>query len=400
MRNIKFLHGKTYRPLQKSTLFDSEEYAKQERGSAMAYEVTSFAAQVILIRLVALTMPFATIISVTVCIIGEFVMRANIQAASRVILAKKDEGKKDEAVKGRRLLLPQSWKIIVSKAVAWILVWGCFGFLNQKADFEKGIGRIEYNQSEKAQLQQAAQQFNIDSSKAVTMLSSEKEAIKSDIKGSNSAKVTTKQNAINAAQNALNIALRDKDLQGEVIARRQLASAKSIAISTAKVDYTQAENDYQTRLNDARQALAKAEKDVLASVENRNGSKSLSHSFEMGLFLALVLIVAVCIYLVEEYKKLSDLDHFGLESVFVKREKVFQEVEPQFVTVFEDVVPSVRTEVFERLGLTVKSVQSAKARGSDLVEQAAAKCRAEGYDLYFKDGSNYPYLRRIKRKRA
>lgn len=402
MENLRFIHGKKWHnPRKKMNDFDSLEYAHQEKNSAWAYEITSLVAQVFLIRLVALSMPFGFVVSALICAVGEWIMRANISAASRVILAKKDEGKKD--VKGRRLLLPQSWKIIIAKAAVWVLIWGCFGFLNQKTAFDNSLGNVEYTQAEKIQLSQAVEQFNIDSSSAVRLLNDAKSEISKDIKKQERSKATYKQNQINAAQNALNEALVNSDMKSEIIARQKLTAAKSIVVSSIDTDYSQAESDYQERINRAKQKLTDTQKYILGSVGLRNGAKTLSHSFEMGLFGALVLVVVVCIYLVEEYKKLGDLDHFGIDALFVRKVKNTSET-PQFVTVYEEITnTTLRDDILESCGFTLGQIKSAKARGEKgevLLNKIRQRLNTEGYELYFKDGKSYPYLKRIKRKRA
>ena len=74
---------------------------------------------------------------------------------------------------------------------------------------------------------------------------------------------------------------------------------------------------------------------------------------------------------------------------------------PTINTVLEQI--AVQNELVEKLGLTEGALKSLKYRGASgekLLEQARLKCLAEGYELHFEGKSSYPYLRKIKQKRA
>lgn len=388
MNKIRHIFGIRGRMTQPPNEFDSDTHRVQESATAWAYEIASIACQLWLIYLVACVLPLPFYLSIAICVIAEWVLRANIASASRVILAMLDKGKKQ--INGLALTMPNTPFFSIIIATVLIVLWGGMGFLSQTKSFEISIGELKYNETELAELTQAKSLFTIDSTKAVNLLNQAKQQRQQDTKDEYNAKIHAKNNAINSAQKALNAALSSQNIRQEIDARQMLFNAKSIVVLEGKNDYSSDSIDFEERLNLARKNLANSNDKVLQAVKTRKGVKSAIHGFEMFGFVGLVLFVTVFIYKIEEYKKLAKLHHFGIESLFYKDAR-----EPDLIEI-QITDRQLRLEIFERHGLTEKQLAALKRNDSKLLYQAERKLSASGYILYFEDGKTYPRLKKLK----
>lgn len=388
MKKIRHIFGTRGYMTAQTKEFDSDGYREQEKGAAWAYEGASLLLQGSLILLVAKAIPINFYAAITLCLVFEIILRLLLSSASRKVLALKDRGKKE--INGKEILLGESWGLTLFLAFVGLLAWGSFGLISQQNSFEKTIGNIEYNQSERTEIAQAIIQFSLDSANARTILNQDISELSKGSKSSYEKKVLDKNKAVNTAQNAISTAIASNNIQAEVAARRQLVLAQSIQVNKQSIDSSDAENDYNQRIVIAGQKLATVKSKCLASAKARNGTKEFRHIFEISLYFIIVGLVLLCVYKLEEYKKLSNIEHFGFESLFAQKLKEAAVIEVEIKD------RQMRLEIFERHGLTEKQLSSLKRNDSELLTQAERKLSQSGYILFFETGKTYPRLKKLK----
>lgn len=386
-KKLVFLRGAKRLNRWSNDNFDSEAYRRQEKPTAIAFLGGSFASQITLILLVASTLPMPFYVAVCVCFLGESLMRYTVASGCRIILALKDKGKKK--IQGKELLLTQSPYLVLSMSVIWIVIWGGFGFISQYSFFEKELEKVEYTDSQKREIELAKNQFKIDSSNAANLLSQAKSEIEKEAKERNTEGVNRKKRAIESANAAIVVAIRSNDVQAEVTARRSLEIAKRMSVTYTDINYTDVENDFKQRLNKARQRLTDIELKILGEAKSKNAFKTFSYISETVIFFLLVGFLIVCLYWVEEYKKLSNIDSFGFKEIFETKEP------PQEYVQYEDINRTNRLEIFLECGYTEGQIKSFKRHESEKLSQVKNAFLTKGYELYFEHGSIYPKLRRV-----
>jgi len=390
MKKLRFLYGtRGYMPEVVKSI-ETKAYTQQEKKTAWAAELISATFQIILIYLVANILPIPLLaVSYILCIFFESILRILLSAASRIILALKDKNKSNDEIRGRRIELIPSHGIWFSLAVIALIVWGSVGFMSQRNNHESEKGQVKYTQIELLKLEQAEAKYKADTAEAGTLLMGDKNDVKRNIEDSFKSKFEAKNQQIASAQRAINEAMATGDVRTEIAARQRLSNANAIVISKTKADFTQSETDYQLRINSAEKERIRAKSEVSSSVEGRNALNEFSYFFEVGVYFILVICVAVCIFLVEEHKKVANLDHFGIESLFYANKGIKESVDIEI----EITDRGTRLDIFERCGLNEKQLTQMKRRDSPLLKQAESKLLKNGYVLYFGEGKTYPKLK-------